>query len=381
MLSATRDVWNYIPAEILVYIFSFLPVRGRLAASHVCKHWDAVVCTGPVWTFTEINFNSEDEEDERYNRLLRLQLFLGHIRRLKVVLDLSLELNRKCVINFLDMMAWKSRKLQALIIVCFGKSPFFYSGQDLLRSVWGLCQGTDKMDLQYIDLRKMPFTLDNKIIAMIACSSPNLRTLFINSRAPGVIILRQEPVVEVLRACPKLSTLGISYTSLSKDVFQELGNPNRGPFKCLELFYEGLDTDIPEELWIKLRERHPQLRVELEFAPTVTTRKMLEILKPSVPIFVLQFNTFTHAPDLVRLITKSYSRTLEKLVLYTAPSALLNSLLVEIAKACTRLKEIHCNCVVSPDVISAFLRHCPGLRRYTLSPLVLFRDAPMTVVR
>ncbi|KAF7242766.1 F-box/LRR-repeat protein 8 [Varanus komodoensis] len=320
-----------------------------------------------------------DDKDNHNAMLLNLQPFLSYIKYLKIIFDHTLEFNRGFVTTVLDMVAWKNSKLQALSIVCHGKSPFFCSGQDILQSILGLCQCSNKIDLRYIDLQQMPFTLDSRIITMIARSCPNLHTLLINNHAPGIIILRAETIVEVLRVCPKLSTLGIYYASLSKDMFQELGKPSREPFKSLRLFYEGLDNDIPEELWVRLSERHPQLRVELEFAPTVSTRKMPHILQPSIPISTLRFNTFTHTADLVRLVTSHYHRTLEKLVLYTAPSADLNFSLVEMAAKCVHLKEVHCSCVVSQAVIDAFLLHCPRLKRYALSTVLFFCEFPVTM--
>ncbi|XP_044289845.1 F-box/LRR-repeat protein 8-like [Varanus komodoensis] len=378
MDNPTRGVWNYIPTEILSHIFSFLSVRDRQVVSLVCRAWAEAASAGAVWNFTEISCDFDDK-DNHNAMLLNLQPFLSYIKYLKIIFDHTLEFNRGFVTTVLDMVAWKNSKLQALSIVCHGKSPFFCSGQDILQSILGLCQCSNKIDLRYIDLQQMPFTLDSRIITMIARSCPNLHTLLINNHAPGIIILRAETIVEVLRVCPKLSTLGIYYASLSKDMFQELGKPSREPFKSLRLFYEGLDNDIPEELWVRLSERHPQLRVELEFAPTVSTRKMPHILQPSIPISTLRFNTFTHTADLVRLVTSHYHRTLEKLVLYTAPSADLNFSLVEMAAKCVHLKEVHCSCVVSQAVIDAFLLHCPRLKRYALSTVLFFCEFPVTM--
>ncbi|KAM6430512.1 F-box/LRR-repeat protein 8-like isoform 1-T2 [Liasis olivaceus] len=375
MSNLAEDLWNYIPQEVLAGVFSFLPVRDRYTVLHVCKKWAAAVSTSSIWSFTEFSCDFVNEDEACM--LGKLQLYLGHIRHLKIILQQSLELNRRLVTRILDMLAWKSSKLQALCIICQGKSPYFYSGQDILQSVRRLCQSVQKIDLHYVDFRRMPFTLDNGTMILLASSSPNLHTLLINNRAPGVIILKPETMVEVVRVCPKLSVLGLYYANLSQDLFRELVKPSRGPFKCLEIYYEGLDKRIPEEAWAIVSKRHPQFHVKLEFASKVPIYKVSSILKTTVPITSLQFNSFNHAPDQVRLVTSCCSPTLERLILCAAPSDALNSSLIQLARSCLHLKELRCYCVVSQAVIDAFLLHCPGLRSYTLSTEVLSSIPPI----
>ncbi|XP_053126781.1 F-box/LRR-repeat protein 8-like isoform X4 [Hemicordylus capensis] len=365
MSTPTKVFWKCIPKEILAHIFSYLPFEDRHMAFSICQCWAEAVSFHSVWRFTEISCDTESMDNECM--LERLHQYLCRIKHLKVVLDQSRQLYRRHAAQILDILNWQSHRLRALCIECYGVGPYYYSGQDILQNFRSLFENTGKIDLHYIDLRQTPYTLDNGMIQLIATSSPNLHTLLINNHPSGVIILRPKTITEVLRVCPKLSVLGVYHVLLSEDVFRELLKPNRRPFRFLDIYCDSLDHNIPERLWSALTEKHPQLRVGLEFDLMVPAWEMTTFLMPNIPIVALQFNTFMYTSRQIQYVTDSYNRTLERLVFDTTPSDDLNDLLIELAKRCVCLKEIHCYCAVSQAVIDAFLLNCPGLIRYTLS--------------
>ncbi|XP_036441811.1 F-box/LRR-repeat protein 8 isoform X1 [Colossoma macropomum] len=350
-----------LPEEILAYIFSFLSLRDKYNAFTVCKTWSNTMTYPSAWTHTEVRCDSEASVPQSFSAFLPL------VRHLKLSVSVTEAASRKTGLWVLrQAFSGGDGRLQVLCVNCLGNPPLFYAGHDLLQGLVDVL--TDGSSLMELDLRGVPFTLSDAFVKGVAALCPALRCLFINNNSLvcGVVA---ETVREVLKLCPALNTIGLFQASLSQDVFQDLLSPQRTALKRLELRCERslkYATPIRDQMWAEVRRRHPVLVVDLELDHTLPELHVPAVLQPSIPVRQLRLLTWTWLLDEVRLVGQSYANTLEALEVQTTPSPELNDALVTLATQCTRLQEVHCYCVVSPEVITAFRTHCPDLRRYTL---------------
>lgn len=354
-----------IPEEVLAMIFSYLSVRDRRSASRVCRCWADAVASPLVWYHTSVSCALGEEDEWSVQACSQFQ---QNMKYLKILCDQSVEANRKNVAEILHNVAASVTGLLGLTIVCTGENPYFYSGQDLLQSVNSLFTANACPHLRHVDFRKLTFTLDDGIIHLVTSKSPCLESLFINNKTL-VCKVTSEVVKEALRNCPKLSTLGLFYTTLTENVLAELLHVERPPVKLLQLHCERMDKykpTIPAEAWEAVARRHPALSVDIELDHTVPAKKISQILQSAIPVSSVELNTFTFMVEQVNFISQNYQGTLKRLVLQTTSSDELNQALRRLASCCRSLEEIHCYCVVSADTVRMFLLCCPILRRYTL---------------
>ncbi|XP_027007843.1 F-box/LRR-repeat protein 8 isoform X2 [Tachysurus fulvidraco] len=350
-----------LPEEILAHIFSFLSLKDKCNAFLVCKTWSNSLTCSSAWTHAEIMCDSRDCVPQRFSDRLPC------IRHLKLIVSVDEPAHRQTGLWVLQQVLTRGHgRLRRLCISCLGNPPLFYAGQDLLQGLVDVL--SNGSSLMVLDLRGVPFTLNDDCIKCIAALCPALQSLFINnsSLVCGVV---SETVRYVLKRCPSLNTIGLFQASISHDVLRDLLEPQRTKLMLLELRCERslkYVTPLSDQIWADVKRRHPSLRVDLELDHTLPELQVPSVLQPSIPVRQLRLHTWTCLLDELRLVAQSYAGTLEVLELQTTASSELNTVLVSIATQCTKLCEVHCYCVVSQNVIEAFCSLCPDLHRYTL---------------
>ncbi|XP_006180697.2 F-box/LRR-repeat protein 8 isoform X1 [Camelus ferus] len=352
-----------LPEEVLALIFRHLPLRGRANAARVCKAWAAAATCSAVWHDTNISCECELEG------MLPPHLFacLDHIHNLRLEFEPSREPSRRAATELLTALAGRTPGLRGLCLECRGEKPLFDSGRDVLDSLHALCGAAGA--LRHLDLRGLPFTLDDALVLQVALGCPELRSLFLDN---GTLVGSVGPgsVLELLEACPRLRALGLHLASLSRTALEALAAPDRSPFEFLALRCacpeDARAPPLPNDAWAALSRRHPGLAVELELEPALPGESVTRVLQPAVPVAALRLSLSGDTVGPVRFAAHHYAATLRALEVRATSSAELDTALEELAARCAELREVHCFCVVRASVLHSFRAHCPHLRSYTL---------------
>ncbi|KAM6177562.1 F-box/LRR-repeat protein 8 isoform 2-T2 [Erethizon dorsatum] len=292
---------------------------------------------------------------------------LDYVHNLRLEYEPSRKMSRRSATELLIALAGRAPRLRGLRLECRGEKPLFDSGRDILDAVHAVCRNA--CELRHLDLRRLPFTLDDQLVLQVASGCPELQSIFLDNHTL-VDSVRPGSVLELLEACPHLRALGLHLASLSSAVLQALAAPNRAPFELLALRCacpeDARASPVPDESWAALRCRHPGLTVELELEPAMPAESVTRVLQPAVPVAVLRLNLSGDTIGPVHFAAHHYAATLRVLEVRASASPELDAALREVAARCSGLHEIHCFCVVRPSVLDAFRAHCPRLRSYTL---------------
>ncbi|KAG8521758.1 F-box/LRR-repeat protein 8 [Galemys pyrenaicus] len=352
-----------LPEEVLAVIFSYLSLRDRAAAARVCRAWAATVLCSTVWHHTNISCNSEGESTLPPYLLPGLD----HIHHLRLEFEPSREPSRREATGLLIALAGRTWGLQGLHLQCRGEKPLFDAGRDVLDAVHAICRTAHT--LRHLNLRRLPFTLDDALVLQVACGCPELRSLFLdNDTLVGSV--GPSSVLKLLEACPRLRTLGLHLASLSPTALEALAAPDRAPLERLALRCscpeDARAPPLPDATWGVLRRRHPGLAVELELEPALSGESVARVLQPAVPVAELRLCLSGDTVGPLCFAALHYATTLRVLEVRAAASTHLDAALEELAARCAGLREVHCFCLVQPSVLQAFRAHCPRLRSYTL---------------
>ncbi|XP_036044333.1 F-box/LRR-repeat protein 8 isoform X1 [Onychomys torridus] len=338
-----------LPEEVLALIFCELPLRDRAVAARVCKAWAAAATGSAVWRDTSISCDCELED------LLPpyLSACLDHIHNLRLEYEPSKKPSRGAATQLLTALAGRAPGLRGLRLECRGEKPLFDAGGDILSAVHAVCRTAHQ--LHHLDLRSLPYTLDDSLVLQAARDCPELRSLFLDNHAL-VDNVQPSSVLKLLEACPHLRALGLHLASLSRAALELLAAPHRAPFALLALRCacpeDARAPLLPDEAWATLSCRHPGLEVELELEPALPDEAVRRILQPAVPVAALRLNLSGDTVGPVRFAARHYAETLRALEVRASASAELHTALEELAARCAGLREIHCFCVVLPPLCS-----------------------------
>jgi len=273
--------WNCIPHNILVDIFRLLSPPDRFQASLTCRSWNTCLYIPRIWSKFLFQFLAE----QNANCLHCVEKFGIHMKTVCIELNQFYPSNRAHACKVLSAVAkLPERRLQRLKIQFIGENPYLYAGQEFITA---LCElfGPAHEDilvvnsLLHVDLSGMNVAFTGELIDLLSENNPLLETLNIQNR---VLICQVESsdMLRLVERCRRLREVCMYNHSLSEDVLLALTADDRAALEHLSVYFRREDKfsrDILADVWKKVTDKLPFLRVTLGFDHTCPHSKVSEV--------------------------------------------------------------------------------------------------------
>lgn len=368
--------WAALPEPTLEKIFQYLPLCDRVNAAKTCPSWADAFNAPALWKTFEGTFSSSSDG----SLLKYFEQYGKYMEVVSLYLDQFEEVNRMNCLQALKFLTVSEIRRLRILKICFtGQNPYFYSGSDFVEASENLFgeapEGVQVVNtLEVVDFERFLVGFDDKIIHLLSIHHPSLRRLKIQNEQ---LVNRISPdaILELVTKCLNIEELCIYKNSLSVDVLTELTRDGHAPLKHLSTISrreERLLPDIPGEVWQRLCDKSPALRVTMKFDHSCLIEKVVDVLKYEIPLRELWLETYmlTHAEIVAKC--RLFADRLEKLVLLTPlakPSAVFDAALWSLMLDCVHLRSLHVFTIISQALKEKILEQHPILEKlgsYTL---------------
>ncbi|XP_046876900.1 F-box only protein 39-like [Hypomesus transpacificus] len=315
--------WGFLPSVCLWRLFWWLRDQDRMRANLVCRHWHAVMRSPSLWRFRRFHLSGRLNRFRRSEPLTTLT-YARHLggyletlevcvssphssmvaRRLQYTLrGLLDELTRAgtrlrslSVTGLeLDRTGWP-RAVRGSLVRCL--AHFFRRGASQLGSV--SLKGARASLRQGMELLS---ALSQSQQHQYLRGRPGIASLDLDDFFSGPLPVHLHPRLPLaLHSLRGLSSLGLSYSCLSDELLQALGQNGwgrgrrgrgygwgreRGMLRSLKLrchVNEAHSQVVCDSSWEGLVERCPRLEVQLHVEQVVNTDRLGRVLLPQVPL-------------------------------------------------------------------------------------------------
>uniref|UniRef100_G1Q7V5 F-box domain-containing protein n=1 Tax=Myotis lucifugus TaxID=59463 RepID=G1Q7V5_MYOLU len=350
-----------LPSELIVHIFSFLPAADRLRASASCSHWRECLFHPALWPELRVCLPVSRAEQPRLEFLMRkcgwfvrelrvefasadylsggsanpgtsgkevkaLQLSTPWLEELRTYLELVL-----CVLVTIR----NNRNLQKFSL--FGDISVPQQQGNLSNTYLSKVDPDGKKIKQIQQLfeeilsnsRRLKWLCCGFMLEIVTPTSlPSLSNSIANTmehlslldNIPGNSTLIT--TVELERFV-NLRSLALDFCDFTAEMARVLSDSNHVPLQRLSLLvhhvsvmYKSLDNMPDDEHWKALSRRSPSLRVYI-MAFDIMSEDMLNILKPSIPLERIHFDSYITSVSgaIVDLISRQYDKFLTHFIL------------------------------------------------------------------
>ncbi|XP_065058959.1 F-box/LRR-repeat protein 8-like [Rhopilema esculentum] len=372
--------WASLVPEVLVEVFSFLPLEDLFNVSKVCRAWRKVLGNGRIWqtlqlTLDEKFFENIIRTDENSAIVDFICSHCDKVSNLVISVDQTQTESTATGLQILqNLTALGSRRLRRIALAFTKENPLFYSAKTFVDVLYDLFivpeSGSDHWEkFAGVDLSKFPVCLDDKLINVLV---ENHYTHLSDIRLQNyslVCNITKDCVHNLVKKCRNLEYFSIHMSAFDGETLKIFSTPRRRSIKVLSLFCQREDkytSDIDSDDWASLCKTCPELRVKFYFDHTCPIFRVKEILKPIIPVSILKLRLLATVTDLIYLAANSYTETLEIFDVTTTSSRELDTAILFLATNCWKLRELHVWCRLAKSVVDQILSLCE-FEKYTLA--------------
>ena len=356
--------WNTIPQHILVTVFSYLPVNDRLNASLTCKYWSECFHNPLLWS--KFVFKFDTNVDGEGKALRCIEKYCDVLKDVKIYLNQAQKLSRDRALHVVDELAAISKKKIQKFAFCFtGENPLCFNGNEILNKLKNLFSRSLESELVFhltvVDLNHCNIALDNNLITILADEHPLLSVVKVQN---SCLIDNVTPssMMHLIEKCVCLEELHTFYHCINSNVVKKIAEKGRVPFKVLSLMCNRSDKYnelIPSDAWLQFSLANAKAEVTIKFHSSMLHHKIIPLLCPGIPLVALDMKVYGWLADELQHIAVTFPDTLKYLsfnpsldMTLKAPPGVEPALL-ELASRCELLKELHCYCALTNDVIDS----------------------------
>lgn len=351
--------WNSLPKHVLLQTFSFLNFEDRMAIMLVCKYW--YFCSSSPVLWKQFSFDlTRPERLEAHTKML--QKHIDHITAVNIHIVTELDANMENACSVMVELAKSRCQLESFSLRCSGAnivwSPLF---SKILLSLNSLLSSESTSKLKHFSCSELKFPIGDSMLSKLARDHNDLETVDIQTPSTSVT---PQSVKILVQSCPKLRKLCASFTSMSDEVFESLIKANYRALRLLSLTFgggRGIRRRLSSELWKRVVNHIPALRVNLHFNFLSTRSDISSILQAGIPLAELTLNVLFEAHEEIAHIEAEYSETLKKFTVTAPSSAQLENALLSLVQNATHLENLTCFCNLNPSFRNKVLQEKPGL--------------------
>ena len=326
---------NDLPELVLLQIFSSLSVEERSVLEETCKLWQNLVRNSPRLAFTcVVHLHALVEEPinptparlgrvlPRWTRQTRdqsrpvaaaidprpygyIQQYLSRFRHEIKHLYIDVEQHdascRYVLCRLLNLFGAEQcaegRQVHSFRLRFIGHNPLLMQSQNITQALRTFFHydgsKSRQQSLVSCDLSGLMISLDDDTILTLAKNHPYLRHLNLQDQSL-VCILTPFCILQLTEMLPELEDLSIDMISLCDEFLLMLvgadddqASRRKSPLKHLGIRIrreEKFSDEIDAQLWQKLRQTYPHLKMTLNFGITIPLHRMRVYMKPDLQL-------------------------------------------------------------------------------------------------